>query len=75
MIWMLDDSIELEKVAAEAEWHRATMIERLIAEGLSREDADSYTAFVFADRAKVADAPPEFFVTDDQWDRLTLVSR
>lgn len=72
--WKIDGHINLSKVCTDADWHYATVIERLEIAGLDRSDAEAYAGFAFAEHAgRGADRKPADCVTDEQYDRLTIV--
>lgn len=60
--------IQLTETCYEHDWHRASVVDALIAQGLSRDDAESYTAFAFADRGGEPEA--EQHLTDAQLEAL-----
>jgi hypothetical protein len=67
---MIDTSIDLTDVCQRAEWHLATAVSMLTARGLTRDDAEAFTAFQFAEVATRGDNSADC-VSDAQWDRLT----
>lgn len=70
--WIVDGSINVTDICEAANWHLATVHDRLIAAGLNREDAEAFAAFVFEDMAVVKAGRPEDLVTDEQYERLDV---
>jgi len=68
--WIVDDKINLSVLCEEAGWHLATTVDRLAGEGLSHQDAEAFADFAFADEA--GDGDEQDYVTDDQYERITL---
>lgn len=71
--WILDGKIDLSAICAESNWHRLTAIERLTGmEGVgNRREAETFIDFVFCDKA--TDERPEDHVTDEQYERLSVI--
>jgi len=69
---MSENRINLTETCKAAEWHLATTIDKLLAANLSRDDAEAFAAFAFAEQGQCG--YPEQEVTDEQWDRLELSS-
>ena len=69
--WMIDEKIDLTKACVDANWHQATAIDNLIAQGLSRVDAEAFADFRFCLAATIRDRRPEDCVTDEQYERLS----
>lgn len=67
--WMIDGSIDLLQTCVDSEWHLATAVGSLMERGLSRDDAQAFADFAFADVS--LDEAPEDQVTDEQYDRIT----
>lgn len=72
--WLIDGSINLTQVAIDAEWHLASTIAALTTQGvfpgLSREDAEAYAEFIFAERA--GDSRSMEQVSESQEQRLSV---
>ena len=64
-------TINLTVTCERADWHLATTIADLQALELSREDAEAFANFAFADESTGGPAAEES-ITDAQWDRLKL---
>jgi hypothetical protein len=45
--WSIDGRVDLTKACADADWHLATAIENLQAQGIGREDAEAFANFRF----------------------------
>jgi hypothetical protein len=72
--------INITQLCRDANWHLRTAIEEL-SKHLSWEEAESFAEFAFADHADemggvrlsiLLDGRPEDYLTDEQWDRLSL---
>lgn len=76
MNYLIDGEIDLAAICEEAGWHHATCMDKLQEKGLSRQDAEAFAEFAFAERANtmggVTDVEPEECVTVEQWNRLTV---
>jgi len=72
MGWMIDGKIALDAICEREQWHRRSVIDALVGEGLTLAEAEAYTSFAFADHATVSDDRPEDLVSEEQWERLTL---
>ena len=70
--WIVDGTINLSTVCADANWHRLTVIDELVAKGVARADAAAFVDFIFCDHANVADDNPDDVVTEAQYERLTV---
>ena len=66
-------TINLTVTCERADWHLASTITDLQAQELSREDAEAFANFAFADKSTFGPAAEES-ITDGQWDRLELSS-
>ena len=68
------DGIDLTGICEKSQWHLGTAIDRLMAAGLDRADADAFAAFQFAmyavEMGGVCDGKPEDKLTAEQWERL-----
>lgn len=69
--WMVDGTVAVEAICEEEDWHLATVIRRLQAAGLSRDDAEVFAQFVFDDHSTTG-LRPEDELTEEQWARLSL---
>ena len=74
--YVIDNMIQAESLAEKANWKLSETIEALMAEGLSRSDAEDFASFLFTTHAIEnggrADQKPEDCVSEQQWSRLSL---
>lgn len=70
--WMLDGTINLTAIGNDNNWHLGTMIEKLTAAGLNRADAGAFANFMCNEYAAVSDSRSEDWVTEEQYDRLSI---
>jgi len=71
--WLIDGRVNLTAACESSGWHLATAMGELLWAGLTCEDADAFVHFAFSARSTTGDEPAEY-LTDDQWERLTLAS-
>ena len=71
---MIDGRINLTQIFFDSEMHLATVISRLEESGLSREDAETYAAYIFDDYAEVSDWSDDD-MTETQYNRISVVDR
>lgn len=73
MLWLIDHAVKLSTICEGIGWNRLAVKDYLqIEEGMSPADAEAYTAFAFCEHAKVRDCKPEDYLTDEQWERLSI---
>jgi len=68
-------TINLSEIARQKEWHLASIISALQKQSLSRQDAEAYANFIFADEAETNDGRPEDHLSDEQWARLNIIKQ
>ncbi len=68
--WMIDGRISLTDACRDSRWHRATAIDRLMAQGIGRDDAEAFVAFRFALASKTDWKRAEDHLSDEQYERL-----
>lgn len=74
-IWIIDGTINLTAICTAADWNSASIIDGLVAAGLTRSDAEAFADFACADHATRSDRTPEECVSDEQYERITLASQ
>lgn len=72
MRWFIDNSVDLTGACEAGDWHPASVMEKLREQGLSQADAEAYTYFAFEEAAVARDADPEDYVSNEQWERLSV---
>lgn len=63
--------INLTAIAERNQWHLASVISDLQAEGYSRRDAEAFADFIFTYHATITDHRPEDCISVEQWKRLS----
>ena len=78
-LYLIDNSIDLFKVCADASWHLASSIEALQTAGLPRADAEAYAYFAFGtyalDNRGKTDCDPNDHLDEMQQIRLSVELR
>lgn len=70
--WIIDERIDATAICESSNWHLATCIDGISAEGVSRSDAEAFANFVFCDHASIRGGDdPEDWVTQPQYERLS----
>jgi len=73
--WKIDSRINLTAICEDAQWHRLSIIDELVASKLERKDAEAFADFAICEMVQagggISDHRPEDEVTDEQWERLT----
>ena len=76
MKWILDGTIDLTEICENSEAHHLTIIEALEARGLDRKEAQDFASFIgneyCVERGGVVDCKSEDYLTDEQWERLSV---
>jgi hypothetical protein len=76
MATLIDGRVNLTEICEQAQWHRATAIDGVMAAGIGRRDAEAFVSTAFAEYAILHGGTaddPDSFLTDEQWDRLSEV--
>lgn len=64
--------VNLSVIAEKNNWHLASVISDLQAEGIDRRDAEAFASFIFNHHAEITDCEASECVTHEQWERLEL---
>jgi hypothetical protein len=69
--WIIDDRVNVTGICRSCNWHYASVLKALSERGYTREDAEVFARFAFADHARKGERP-EDQITTEHWERLSL---
>ena len=73
MDWIIDGKINLTRIAADAKYHRLTIIDALVGAGLARRDGEQFADYIIAEAAGATDGEtPDDMISDEGHRRLSL---
>jgi hypothetical protein len=72
MDWILDGVTNLTSIMERHKWQRYESRDAMIADGLTRDDAEMLTDFLIATEAGVRDVEPSDVLDDAMWHRLSV---